>query len=53
MMSLRTLIVGGLLLGALFLLYVPDWDLTPTKGQEIGFPQEIQFENVARERWGG
>ena len=48
-MSLRTLIIGAIVVAALFLLYVPDWQVQPIRGREIGQPSSIQFEDVRLE----
>ncbi len=49
-MSLRTLFIGGFVVVALFLLYIPDWQVQPIRGHEIGYPSSIQFEDVRLER---
>jgi photosynthetic reaction center cytochrome c subunit len=49
-MSLRTLIIGGILAAIIFLLYVPDWNVQPVDGKEIGFPQAIQFDNLDNQK---
>ena len=49
-MSLRWLLIGGAVLAAVFLLYVPDWQVQPTRGHQIGIPQQVQFQDVRLEQ---
>ncbi len=48
-MSLRWLLIGGAVVAVLFLLYVPDWQVQPIRGHQVGIPQAVQFEDVRLE----
>ena len=49
-MSLRTLFLGGFVVVALFLLYIPDWQVQPIAGHQLSYPSGIQFEDVRLEK---
>ena len=50
MISLRTLIIGVVVLGAAFFIFVPTWDIGPYKAMQTSYPSGVQFTSVANER---